>query len=64
MSGLPLNQIIHGNCLEVMRQFPDKSSYQLRDEANFMFLQDLEKALPKGSRPFTGKKKTLKGFAL
>ncbi len=25
MSGLPLNQIIHGDCLEVMRQFPDKS---------------------------------------
>lgn len=22
MSGLPLNQIIHGDCLEVMRQFP------------------------------------------
>ena len=25
MNGLPLNEIIHGNCLEVMRQFPDKS---------------------------------------
>ena len=25
MSGLPLNEIIHGDCLEVMRQFPDKS---------------------------------------
>jgi site-specific DNA-methyltransferase (adenine-specific) len=22
---LPLNEIIHGDCLEVMRQFPDKS---------------------------------------
>ena len=64
MNGLLLNEIIHGNCLEVMRQFPDKSSYQLRDEANFMFLQDLEKASLKWSRPLTGKKKTLKGFAL
>jgi site-specific DNA-methyltransferase (adenine-specific) len=25
MNGLPLNEIIHGDCLEVMRQFPDKS---------------------------------------
>ena len=25
MDGLPLNEIIHGDCLEVMRQFPDKS---------------------------------------
>ena len=25
MNGLSLNEIIHGNCLEVMRQFPDKS---------------------------------------
>ena len=62
MNGLPLNEIIHGDCLEVMRQFPDKSSYQLRDEANFIFLQNLEKALPKWSRPFKVKKKTLKGF--
>jgi len=44
---LPLNEIIHGDCLEVMRQFPDKSSYHLRDEANFMFFQNLEKVLPK-----------------
>jgi len=47
MSGLPPNQIIHGNYLEVMRQFLDKSLYQLRDEANFIFLQNLEKSLPK-----------------
>ena len=25
MNGLPLNEIIHGDCLKVMRQFPDKS---------------------------------------
>ncbi len=25
MNELPLNEIIHGDCLEVMRQFPDKS---------------------------------------
>ena len=25
MDGLPLNEIIHGDCLKVMRQFPDKS---------------------------------------
>ena len=25
MNGIPLNEIIHGDCLEVMRQFPDKS---------------------------------------
>ena len=25
MNGLPLNEIIHGDCLEVMRHFPDKS---------------------------------------
>ena len=40
------------------------NSYQLRDEANFMFFQNVEKALPKWPRPFKAKKKTLKGFAL
>ena len=64
MNGVLLNEIIHGNCLEVMRQFPDKSSYSLRDEANFIFLQDLEKASLKWPRPFKVKKKTLKGFML
>ena len=40
------------------------NSCKLRDEANFMFFQNLEKALPKWPRPFKAKKKTLKRFAL
>lgn len=37
MNGLPLNEIIHGNCLITSRQFPDKSSYHLRDETTFIY---------------------------
>ncbi len=63
MNGLPLNDIIHGNCLITSRQFPDKSSYYLRDETTFIFLQSRE-ILAEVTMTFTGKKKTLKGFAL
>ena len=40
------------------------NSCKLRDDANFMFFQNVEKALPRWPRPFKAKKKTLKGFTL
>lgn len=48
--------------LEIIKEPGLCNTYQLRDELNIMYFQDLEKSLPKWPWPFKAQRKRIRGF--